>query len=33
VGETYEVGTVGEPPYATAPVDLGDYHAGSKIEP
>lgn len=33
VGETYEVGIVGEPPYATAPVDLGDYHAGSKIEP
>jgi hypothetical protein len=33
VGETYEVGTVGEPPYATAPVDLGDYHAGAKIEP
>jgi hypothetical protein len=33
VGETYEVGTVGAPPYATAPVDLGDYHAGSKIEP
>ncbi len=33
VGETYEVGSVGEPPYATAPVDLGDYHAGSKIEP
>jgi hypothetical protein len=24
---------VGAPPYATAPVDLGDYHAGSKIEP
>jgi hypothetical protein len=33
VGETYEVGTVGEPPYATAPVDLGEYRAGSKIEP
>jgi hypothetical protein len=33
VGETYEVGTVGEPPYATAPVDLGGYGAGSKIEP
>jgi hypothetical protein len=33
VGETYEVGTVGEPPYATAPIDLGDYRAGSKIEP
>jgi hypothetical protein len=33
VGETYEVGTVGRPPYATAPVDLGEYSAGSKIEP
>jgi hypothetical protein len=33
VGETYEVGTVGRPPYATAPVDLGEYRAGSKIEP
>jgi hypothetical protein len=33
VGETYEVGTVGRAPYATAPVDLGDYRAGSKIEP
>ena len=33
VGETYDVGTVGRPPYATAPVDLGDYRAGSKIEP
>jgi hypothetical protein len=33
VGETYEVGTVGQPPYATAPVDLGDYRARSKIEP
>jgi hypothetical protein len=33
VGETYELGTVGEPPYATAPVDLGDYRSGSKIEP
>jgi len=33
VGETYEVGIVGQPPYATAPVDLGGYHAGSKIEP
>jgi hypothetical protein len=32
-GETYEVGIVGQPPYATAPVDLGYYHAGSKIEP
>jgi hypothetical protein len=33
VGETYEVGTVGQPPYATSPVDLGDYRAGSRIEP
>jgi hypothetical protein len=33
VGETYEVGAVGQPPYATAPIDLGDYRAGSKIEP
>jgi hypothetical protein len=33
IGETYDVGTVGRPPYATAPVDLGEYHAGSKIEP
>ncbi|MBV8141752.1 MAG: hypothetical protein JOZ60_06870 [Verrucomicrobia bacterium] len=33
VGEVYEIGTVGQPPYATAPVDLGNYHAGSKIEP
>src|SRR6516165_5679443 len=33
VGETYEVGAVGQPPYATAPVDLGNYPAGVKIEP
>jgi hypothetical protein len=33
VGETYEVGIVGQPPYATAPVDLGDHQAGSKIGP
>jgi hypothetical protein len=33
VGETYQVGIVGQPPYATAPVDLGDHQAGSKIEP
>jgi hypothetical protein len=33
VGETYEVGAVGQPPYATAPVDLGDYRAGTRIEP
>jgi hypothetical protein len=33
VGETYEVGAVGQPPYATAPVTLGNYPAGAKIEP
>jgi hypothetical protein len=33
VGETYEVGTVGQAPYATAPIDLGECRAGSKIEP
>jgi hypothetical protein len=33
VGETYVVGTVGQEPYATAPVDLGEYPTGSKIEP
>ncbi len=33
VGETYQVGIVGQPPDATAPVDLGDCPAGSKIEP
>jgi hypothetical protein len=33
VDETYEVGAVGQPPYATAPVDLGNYPAGVKIEP
>jgi hypothetical protein len=32
-GETYEVGAVGQPPYATAPVDLDGYPAGTKIEP
>jgi hypothetical protein len=32
-GEIYDVGIVGQPPFATAPVDLGDYRAGSKIEP
>jgi hypothetical protein len=32
-GEIYEVGIVGQPPFATAPVDLGNYRAGSKIEP
>ena len=33
VGETYEPGIVGQPPYATVPIDLGDHQAGSKIEP
>jgi hypothetical protein len=33
VGETYEVGPVGQPPYAIAPIDLGTYPAGTKIEP
>jgi hypothetical protein len=33
VGETYEVGIVGLPPFATAPVDVGEYRAGMKIEP
>ena len=33
VGEIYEIGTVGQPPYARAPVDVGDCRAGSKIEP
>jgi hypothetical protein len=33
VGETYEVGPVGQPPYAIAPIDLGNYPAGTKIEP
>jgi hypothetical protein len=33
VGETYEVGAVGQPPYATAPVALGNHPAGTKIEP
>jgi hypothetical protein len=33
VGETYEVGTAGQPPYATAPVDLNGYPAGTHIEP
>lgn len=32
VGEVYEIGAVGQPPYATAPVDLGGCRAGSKIE-
>jgi hypothetical protein len=33
VGETYEVGAVGQPPYATAPVDVANYPAGTRIEP
>jgi hypothetical protein len=33
VGETYEVGAVGQPPCATAPVNLGNYPAGLRIEP
>ena len=32
-GETYEVGAIGEPPYATAPVDVADIPAGTKITP
>jgi len=33
LGETYEVGVIGQPPYATAPVDLTGYPAGTHIEP
>ena len=33
LGETYEVGVVGQPPYATAPVDLTGYPAGAHIKP
>jgi hypothetical protein len=33
VGETYEIGGIGESPYATAPVDIGDIPAGTKITP
>jgi hypothetical protein len=33
VGETYEIGTAGQPPYATAPVDLQGYPVGKHIEP
>jgi len=32
-GEIYEVGPVGQSPYATAPVAVGRIPAGSKIEP
>ena len=31
VGETYEIGAIGESPYATAPVDIADIPAGTKI--
>ena len=31
VGETYEIGAIGEPPYAMAPVDVADIPAGTKI--
>ncbi len=33
VGETYEIGAIGEPPYATAPVDVADTPAGTRITP
>ena len=33
VGETYEIGVIGESPYATAPVDIADIPAGTKITP
>jgi hypothetical protein len=33
VGETYEIGDIGEPPYAIAPVDIGDVTAGTRITP
>jgi hypothetical protein len=33
IGETYEIGAIGEPPYATAPVDVGDTPAGTRITP
>jgi hypothetical protein len=32
-GETYEIGSIGEPPYAIAPVDIGDIPAGTRITP
>jgi hypothetical protein len=31
VGETYEIGAIGEPPYATAPVVVADIPAGTRI--
>ena len=33
VGETYEIGAIGESPYATAPVDIADIPAGTRITP
>ena len=33
VGETYEIGAIGEPPYATAPVVVADIPAGTRITP
>jgi hypothetical protein len=33
IGETYEIGAIGEPPYAMAPVDVADIPAGTKITP
>jgi hypothetical protein len=33
LGEIYEVGVIGQPPYATAPVDLTGYPAGTHIKP
>jgi hypothetical protein len=32
-GETYEIGVVGETPYAVAPVAIAEYPAGTRIEP
>jgi hypothetical protein len=31
IGETYEIGAIGESPYATAPVDIADIPAGTRI--
>jgi hypothetical protein len=31
IGETYEIGAIGESPYATAPVDIADIRAGTRI--
>jgi len=33
VGEIYEIGAIGEPPYATAPVDVANIPAGTRITP